>query len=110
MKVTSTLGRWILEKYGVYSPLSGVTSNQAEGFNCVLKRLQNWKEIPIDAAVLAFYHLQAFYVNETQRGFSGLRIKLYVELFQYSPGSALQVWAITTSARNTPVMLFLLKK
>ena len=63
MKVTSTLGRWILEKYGVYNPVCGVTTNQAEGFNCVLKRLQNWKEIPVDAAVLAFYHLQAFYVN-----------------------------------------------
>ena len=82
MKVTSTLGRWILEKYGVYNPLSGVTTNQAEGFNTVLKRLQNWKEIPVDAAVLAFYHLQAFYVNETQRGFSGLSTNIYVEYVQ----------------------------
>ena len=71
IKVTSTLGRWILEECGVYSPLCGVTTNQAEGFNCVLKHLQSWKWIPVDAAVLDFYHLQAFYVNETQQGLSG---------------------------------------
>ena len=69
--MTSTLGRWILEKSGVYNPVSGVTTNQAEGFNCVLKCLQSWKEIPVDAAVMALYHLQAFYFNETQRGLSG---------------------------------------
>ena len=36
-----------------------------------MKRLQNWREIPIDAAVLALYYLQAFYFNESQRGLSG---------------------------------------
>ena len=61
----------MLEKYEVYNPLSGITTNQAEGFNCVLKRLQNWKETPVEAAVMAFYHLQAFYVNETRCGLSG---------------------------------------
>lgn len=69
--MVSTLGRWILEDAGVYSPLSGITTNQSEGFNCVMKRLQSWREIPVDAAVMALYHLQAFYFNESQRGLSG---------------------------------------
>lgn len=38
----------------------------------MLKRLQNWREVPVDAIVLSLYHLQAFYHNEIQRGFSGL--------------------------------------
>ena len=70
-KVVTTLGRWVLEKAGVYNPLSGITSNQSEGFNCVMKCLQNWREIPIDAGVLALYYPQAFYFNESQRGLSG---------------------------------------
>ena len=60
--------RWNLEEFGVYSPMSGITNNQSEGFNSVLKRMQEWKEIPIDSAVLSLYHLQAFYWNEWQHG------------------------------------------
>ena len=38
----------------------------------MLKHLQHWKEAPIDAIVLSLYHLQSFYYNEIQRGFSSL--------------------------------------
>ena len=41
---------------------------QSEGFNTVLKRLQLWREFPLDLIVLSLYHLQAFYYNEIQRG------------------------------------------
>ena len=71
-QVLTTLGRWVLEKLRVYSPYSGVTSNQSESFNVVLKRLQSWREVPVDAIVLSLFHLQAYYYNEVQRGFSGL--------------------------------------
>lgn len=72
LQVNSSLGRWILESMGVYNPYSGVTSNQSESFNAVLKRLQSWREVPLDAIVLSLYYLQAFYSNEVQRGFAGL--------------------------------------
>ena len=49
--------------------MSGITSNQSESFKSVLKRLQGWKEIRVDTAVL--YHLQAYYWNEWQRGLAG---------------------------------------
>ena len=61
----------MLEPYGVYNPFSGVTNNQAESFNAVLKRIQRWREVPIDSIVLAVYNLQAYYHNEIQRGFAG---------------------------------------
>ena len=63
--------RWNLEKHGVYSPVSGFTNNQSEGFNSVLKRLQSGKEVPIDTALLSLYHLEAYYRNEWQRGLAG---------------------------------------
>ena len=66
------LGRYVLERLQVYSPFSGITTNQSEAFNSVSKRLQNWREVPIDAIVLGLYHLQAFYLNEVRRGFAGL--------------------------------------
>ena len=71
-QVSSSIGRWILEGMGVYNPYSGVTTNQSESFNSVLKRLQSWREVSVDAIVLALYQLQAFYTNEVQRGFAGL--------------------------------------
>ncbi len=65
-------GRWNLEKQGVYNPLSGLTNNQSEGFNSILKRMQSWKEIPIDTALLSLYHLQVYYRNEWQRRLAGI--------------------------------------
>ena len=51
------MGRWVLEKLGIYNPYSGITTNQSEGFNTVLKYLQHWKEAPVDAIVPSLYHL-----------------------------------------------------
>lgn len=68
-RVLTSLGRWILEKLGVYNPYSGVTSSQAESFNALL---QNWREVPVDAIILSLYYLRAYYFNEIQRGLCGL--------------------------------------
>ena len=48
----------MLEDLNVYHPYSGVTNNQSESFNATLKRLQRWREVPIDTIVLSLYHLQ----------------------------------------------------
>ena len=63
-----SLARWAIEPYGVYCPFSGITNNQAEGINFVLKQLQNWKEAPIDCMVLSLHYLQGFYTSEIARG------------------------------------------
>ena len=69
--VPTALGRWILESLQVYHPYSGVTNNQSEGFNRVMKDLQGWKEAPLDCVVLSLYLLQAYYTNEIKRGLAG---------------------------------------
>lgn len=62
------IGRWNLEPLGVYNCYSGVTTNQSEGFNTVLKRLQKWREAPLDSIIFSLYQLQNYYYNEIQRG------------------------------------------
>ena len=71
-EVTSYAGRWILEPLGVFNGYSGVTTNQSEGFNTLLKTLTERKEYTIDSLVLALYFLQCYYWNEIQRGLAGL--------------------------------------
>ena len=56
----------------MYSSLSGIITNQSEGFNTVLKQYQHWKEIPVDSLVLGLYRLQIYYYNEVQRGYCEL--------------------------------------
>lgn len=68
----NSIGRWRLEELGIYNPYSGVTNNQSESMNRVIKDLQGWKEAPLDCIVLALHQLQAYYYNEIQRGFIGI--------------------------------------
>jgi len=63
-----SIARWGIEPCGVYNPFSGVTNNQAEGFNHVLKRLQEWKEAPVDCLALSLHYLQGYYLHEIERG------------------------------------------
>ena len=57
---------------GLYKGYSGVTTNQSEGFNTLLKNLTERKEYTIDSLALALYFLQCYYINEIQRGLAGL--------------------------------------
>ena len=62
------IARWGIESYGVYNPYSGVTNNQAESLNFVIKQLQDWKEAPPDCMILSLYYLQSYYMAEIIRG------------------------------------------
>ena len=64
----TSIARWAIEPLVVYSPFSGVTNNQAEGLNYVLKQLVEWREAPIDCMALALYNLQGYYNIEISRG------------------------------------------
>jgi len=63
----SHLGAWMLRPYG----LETATTNQSEAFNHVLKRLQDWKEAPIDSLVLSLFRLARFHIAEVRRGRCG---------------------------------------
>ncbi len=72
----TSLGRFILKPLKIYHPFSGVTNNMSESFNATSKRLQGWREVPLDTIVLTLYHVQAYFHNEIQRGFIGKHIIL----------------------------------
>ena len=63
--------RWQLESLGVYT-YSGVTTNMSESINKVFKALQNWKEAPVDAMLMALYQLQQYRHNKMERGLVGI--------------------------------------
>ena len=71
-EVPLSIGRWALERLHIYNPYSGVTNNQSEGLNRVIKDLQDWKEAPVDCVLLSVYQLQSFYLNEIRRGIAGI--------------------------------------
>ena len=81
--IPHSIGRWVLEELNIYNPYSGITNNQSESLNRVIKDLQSWKEAPLDCLVLALYRLQAFYSNEIKRGLAG--IGEYHPLPQFAP-------------------------
>ena len=65
--VIKHLSAWELHCFGLHQS----TTNQSESFNCVLKRLQNWREAPIDSIVLSLFRLSQFHIAEVKRGRRG---------------------------------------
>ena len=61
-------GRWVLERFNIYNPFSGITNNVSESINRVLKDLTCWKCQPVDCALLSFWHLQRYFQMEIYRG------------------------------------------
>ena len=92
--VMPQISRWTLEERNIYHPFSGVTNNQSESLNRVIKDLQAWKETPLDCLVLSLYQLQSYYYNEIQRGLAGLGG------FQLSP----EYKSLSTSPSNITFM------
>ena len=66
-----SIARWSLEPLNVYNPFSGVTNNQSESLNFVIKQLQEWKESPIDCMLLVFHYLQSYYIMKIVHGQRG---------------------------------------
>ena len=45
-----------VQKYANADDINGITTNQSEGFNWLIKDLNNWKEAPIDCfAIFPFF-------------------------------------------------------
>nr|CAH0112730.1 unnamed protein product [Daphnia galeata] len=62
------IGRWRLQLHG----LSTGDTNASESFNCVLKRLQDWDERPVDVIARGFLLLCQYHDTEILRGRYGM--------------------------------------
>ena len=80
--------RYSIEPWNIYNPNSGVTNNAAESLNAVIKRLLDWKEVPVDSLCLSLYYLQSFYFAEIQRGMIGVgeyKLRKEFQVLQQDP-------------------------
>ena len=64
--------KWAIDKITRFDPYSGITQNQSESMNKLLKSLNKWKEAPVDVIILSFLRLHQYYVKEISRGRAGL--------------------------------------
>ena len=87
----------MLEKLNVYNELSGITTNQSEGYNTLLKHYGHWKEAPLDTLILGLYQLQVFYHNEIQRGYSGMGSYSLLDDFSHAAIAADEVISIAVT-------------
>ena len=65
-KIMRCATRYNIEPWSLYNPSSGVTNTVAESLNTVIKRLLDWKEVPIDCLCLSLYYLLTFYFADIQ--------------------------------------------
>ncbi|CAF1144942.1 unnamed protein product [Didymodactylos carnosus] len=61
-----------MKSYGYLNDNFIANSNRCEGFNFMLKQLNEWKRRPVDAIVLAFQRLLAHFVIDIHRSRAGL--------------------------------------
>ena len=59
---------WCMNISKVYDYETEVTTNQSERFNTLIKALQGWKEIPLDAIIQSMNMLQTYFLNEINMG------------------------------------------
>ena len=63
---------WSIANSCKLDPKNGITTNQSEGFNFLLKDFQSWKEVPLDSLLMSLKLIQGFYLEEVHRGKANL--------------------------------------
>ena len=63
---------WSIADSCKIDPKNGITTNQSEGFNFLLKDFQSWKEVPLDSLLMSLKLIQGFYLEEIRRGKANL--------------------------------------
>ena len=63
---------WSIANSCRLDPKNGITTNQSEGFNFLLKDFQSWKEVPLDSLLMSLKLIQGFYLEEVHRGKANL--------------------------------------
>lgn len=59
--------RIVTDKFAVFRKYATATNNISESFNKVLKEINEFKELPVDAMVLSLFHLQKYYLYDFAR-------------------------------------------
>jgi len=70
--VDTDLGSWILKKYDLYDPYSGIKGLVCESMQTVSAQLRDWRESRIDSGAMVFYWLQMYFVQQLRKTYSRL--------------------------------------
>ena len=66
------IGKWEIEKFGVYVPGVGAVNSREEGFNAVLKRFQNHEFQELDGVLATLDKISHYYWLENQKSKAGI--------------------------------------
>uniref|UniRef100_A0A1X7T231 SWIM-type domain-containing protein n=1 Tax=Amphimedon queenslandica TaxID=400682 RepID=A0A1X7T231_AMPQE len=58
---------WTLKLAGISNAENGLTNHASESMNAVIRRLQQWKQVPVDVIVTSLHHLCIYYRCEIER-------------------------------------------
>ncbi|XP_064421799.1 phospholipid-transporting ATPase ID [Latimeria chalumnae] len=64
--------KFVTAKYAAFGNDANTTNNISESLNKVIKEETEWKEVPVDAIVLAVLYTQCYYLYEFKQAYGGL--------------------------------------
>ena len=67
--INTRLGRWILQRYSLFSKDLGVTDIMCEGLQILMRDLQELKDPSLDTVAIALYHISVHLANEITKGY-----------------------------------------
>lgn len=67
--------KFVTSKFAAFVNDQNATNNISESFNTVIKKQNEWKELPADVVALAMFYMQCYYLHEFER--------VYCELGNY---------------------------
>ena len=70
--VQDKLGKWNIEKWGVFNPYTGVNDKSSDSLDLVVQQLQAWGSASCDAIVVACYLVQHYIRKEIRDGANGI--------------------------------------
>ena len=86
---------WSIANLCKLDPKNGITTNQSEGFNFLLKDFQSWEEVPLDSLLMSLKLIQDFYLEEIHRG------KASLGTFRFKPKYARDIQFFFTRNNRT---------
>eukprot|EP00794_Sanderia_malayensis_P015337 gene15337-16914_t len=102
--IEERLGRWILQRYSLFSNKLGVTDLLCEGLQLLMRDMQDVKDPSIDSMAIAFYHLSVYLSNEITKGFCNFgSYRLRRELHYMLRGADEMIFVENTFPPNTIV-------
>ncbi|CAF1336470.1 unnamed protein product [Rotaria sp. Silwood1] len=68
--VDTDLGSWVLKKFNLFDPYTGIKGLVCESMQIVCAQLRDWRESRIDSGAMVFYWLQMYFVQQLRKTYT----------------------------------------